>query len=103
MINSFPNKTPFIVGMLGCKNNGFKGYGLYQLELITKSKFPNIIYIYGNLSVKEARNLFWTMDLKIIIFPDRRSRVWNGKKPQIIYFDGQKLIKEIYNTYGGEK
>lgn len=37
MIHSFPSGVSFIAGLHGCKNYGFKDYGLYQLRLLLVS------------------------------------------------------------------
>lgn len=99
MINSFPQNVSFISGMHGCKNHGFKEYGLYQLRMIVREKKPPILYIYGSLTCKEARRLFWCNEFVIVAFPDRRNRVRNGNKSYAFYFDGNDIKKVPYEEY----
>ena len=97
MVNSFPDKVSFISGMHGCKKYGFSEYGLYQLMLSVKSKRPPVLYIYGTMSIKEAKKLFWNENFKVITFPDRRNRVRNGSKAYVIYYENGTFHKQIYD------
>lgn len=99
MTNAFPNGVSFITGMHGCKNYGFKEYGLYQLRLIVREKKPPVLYVYGTLTTKEAARLFWCNEFRIITFPDRRNCVRNGAKAFIFYLDGQRIRKEPFKRY----
>ncbi|MDD6733313.1 MAG: hypothetical protein PUE21_02065 [Lachnospiraceae bacterium] len=105
MTNSFPQGVNFITGKHGCNSYGFKGYGLYQLCVQIHEKQPHILYVYGSVSLKEARHIFrYSKDIgfNIITFPDRRNRVRNKSQPHRICIENNKLVKKIYE-YGGRK
>ena len=105
MSKSFPDGVNFITGKHGCNSYGFKEYGLYQLCVQIHEKQPHILYVYGKVSLKEARHIFkYSRDseFSIITFPDRRNRVRNKSKPYRISIEKGKLVKRIYE-YGGTK
>ena len=105
MSKSFPERVNFITGKHGCNSYGFREYGLYQLCVQVHEKQPHILYVYGNVSLKEARHIFnYSKDtgFNIITFPDRRNRVRNKSKPHRIRVENGKLVKKIYE-YGGRK
>ena len=83
--------------MLGCRNNGFKKYGLFQLKYFIRQVHPSVLYVYGALSKKEAADLFYDKDFIIKVFPDRRNRVRNGAKSySYIYTNG--TVSKLYDS-----
>lgn len=103
MTKSFPSGVNFITGKHGCNSYGFREYGLYQLCLQINDKQPHILYVYGNVSLKEAKCIFrysHDKEFSIITFPDRRNRVRNKSQPRRISIENGKLVKKIYK-YGG--
>lgn len=105
MTGSFPNGMDFITGKHGCNSYGFKEYGLYQLCLQIHEKQPHILYVYGNVSLKEARVLFRyskNVNFNIITFPDRRNRVRNKAQPHRICIENGRIVKKIFE-YGGSE
>ena len=89
--------APCVTGMLGCRNNGFKKYGLFQLKYFIRQVHPSVLYVYGALSKKEAADLFYDKDFIIKVFPDRRNRVRNGAKSySYIYTNG--TVSKLYDS-----
>ena len=93
----FPDDCSFIVGNLGCSNNGYKSYGEYQLDIVLTKKSPSILYIYGSISKKEATRLIISNNLSIISFPDRRNRVRNNSKSYYYYIKDGKVDKVLFD------
>ena len=94
MIASIPYKSNIITSRLGCQNNGFKAYSLFQTKLIIERIKPSILFVYGSVTQKEAEQLIREYAIKIISFPDRRSRVWNNAKSWCY----EKLDENIIKT-----
>ncbi len=104
MARSFPARVNFITGKHGCNSYGFRVYGLYQLGLQIHEKQPHTLYVYGNMSLKEAVKIFrYSKDkgFRIITFPDRRNRVRNKSRPYMISIVNGKLTKKKY-IFGGD-
>ncbi len=93
----FPDNCSFIVGNLGCSNNGYKSYGEYQLDIVLIKKHPSILYIYGSISKGEATRLIIRNNLSIISFPDRRNRVRNNSKSYYYYLKEGKVEKVLFD------
>lgn len=105
MAKSFPAGVNFITGKHGCNSYGFREYGLYQLCIQIHEKQPNTLYVYGNVSLKEAGKIFRyskNKEFRIITFPDRRNRVRNRSRPYVIRIEDGKLTKKKY-VFGGDK
>lgn len=94
----FPDDCSFMIGNLGCSNNGYKAFGEYQLDIVLYKKHPPILYIYGSISKKEAARLIGKHGFTIISFPDRRNRVRNNSKSYQYYRDGDSIYKIPYGT-----
>lgn len=107
MSASIPEGVPLIDGKHGCNSYGFKNYGLYQLGLIVKEKKPPVLYIYGGISLKDAKKLHEFSNnskFTIITFPDRRNRVRNHTKAHKITFKDGNPVKQLYlDNDGGDK
>ena len=95
MIASIPYGANFITSRHGCQNYGFKAYGLYQTKLILERIKPSILFVYGSVSPKEAEQLIEKYNIKIITFPDRRSRTWNNAKSWCFEEGGKKYEQSI--------
>lgn len=94
----FPDNCSFMIGNLGCSNNGYKAYGEYQIDIVLCKKHPDILYVYGAISKKEASRLIRNNGFEIIAFPDRRNRVRNNSKSYRYYYDGNEICKVPYNA-----
>ncbi len=92
----FPDDCPFIIGNLGCSNNGFKRYGEYQLEIVLSKKNPPVLFVYGSISKATAIHLIQRHGFEIIAFPDRRNRVRNNSKSYRYCMIGSKVTKVPY-------
>lgn len=92
----FPDNSPFIIGNLGCRKNGYKDYGEYQLDIILRKKRPNVLYVYGGLSKSEAKHLIEKYRFDIIKFSDRRNRVRNNCNNYIYYATDDGIKKDVY-------
>ncbi len=92
----FPDDCSFIIGNLGCSNNGYKEYGEYQLEILLSKKHPSVLFVYGSISKGRATHLIGRYGFEIIAFPDRRNRVRNNSKSYRYYTSGDKVIKVQY-------
>ncbi len=92
----FPDECSFIVGNLGCSNNGFKAYGEYQLDIVLQKKNPLILFVYGSVFKKEATRLIRQYEFEIISFPDRRNRVRNNSRSYRYYLSENEIHKELY-------
>ena len=88
VLRSIPPYSNIISGELGCKKNGFKGYGLYQLRIITKKIVPEIMFIYGNISKKDILCICSQTPQNFLVYPSARSKYRNGKTPQAIIWNG---------------
>ncbi len=99
----FPDDCPFMIGNLGCTNNGFKEYGEYQLDILLLKKTPKILFVYGSITKSEAGRLIKRNGFDIISFPDRRNRVRNNSKSYRYYMLDGKICKVRYAdlTKGG--
>ena len=99
----FPDDCSFMVGNLGCAQNGFKEYGDYQLDIVLLKKEPKTLFIYGSIFKREAERLIKRNGFEIISFPDRRGRVRNNSKSYHYYLSEGKVCKEPYAdlTKGG--
>lgn len=92
----FPDDCSFIVGNLGCANNGFKAYGEYQLDIVLQKKSPSILFVYGSINKKEVERLIKRYGFEIISFPDRRNRIRNNSMSYHYYLSGGEVCKELY-------
>lgn len=92
----FPDECSFIVGNLGCTNNGFKAYGEYQLDIVLQKKNPSILFVYGSIFKREAARLIRQHGFEIISFPDRRNRVRNNSRSYRYYLSEDEICKELY-------
>ena len=92
----FPDECSFIVGNLGCTNNGFKAYGEYQLDIVIQKKNPSILFVYGSIFKREAARLIRQHGFEIISFPDRRNRVRNNSRSYRYYLSEDEICKELY-------
>ena len=104
MADFFPDNVPFMIGNHGCNRNGFKGYGLYETDIILGKKRPSILYFYGSVSKTDAEYLIRKYGISIITFPDRRNRIRNGSKSFRYLIEDNIIKKDIYYdaTIGGE-
>lgn len=93
----FHKNAPCITGMLGCRNNGFRKYGLFQLKYFIKLVQPNVLYVYGSLSIKEAVHLFYDKAFIIRVIPDRRNRVRN-KAESYSYVCRDNTVFKLYDS-----
>ncbi len=99
----FPDNKPFMIGNLGCNNNGFKEYGLYQLGIILRKKKPGTLYMFGGISKSNALMLIRKYGVELIGFADNRSRKRNGYESYRYCLSENTLIKENYpKMKGGE-
>ena len=57
MADFFPDSCPFMIGNLGCANNGFKQYREYQLDILLLNKKIGTLYVFGSLFKSEAERL----------------------------------------------
>lgn len=99
----FPDNCSFMIGNLGCANNGFREYGEYQLDILLLKKCPEVLFVYGSIVRSEAIRLIKQHGFEIITFPDRRNRVRNNSKSYRYYLSGDKVVKALYDdaTKGG--
>ncbi len=106
IIRSIQPYSNIISGELGCKKNGFNEYGLYQLRIITKRIVPEIMFIYGNISKKDIRCICGHAPQIFFVYPSARNKYRNGKKPQVILWDGSSACKiplDDFLNSGGTK
>lgn len=90
----FPDNSYFIIGNHGCNRNGFKRYGQYMLQITLDKKKPDVLFVYGAITAREARELTTLYNLEIMTYPDRRNRVRNGSESYRYYLgDDKRLYK----------
>ena len=75
VIDTIPPYTNIITGELGCHRNALKMYGIHQLRLISKRIYPNILFVFGNLSKNDIYYVFGRCPQTIILYPDHRHSV----------------------------
>ncbi len=92
----FPDNNRFIVGNLGCLRNGFKEYGYYQLNIILHKKTPDMLFIVGGISKKDAKSILIKYPIEIIAYPDQRNKSRNGRSAYLYQLSDTQLIKSIY-------
>lgn len=91
VIANIPQRTNIISGELGCKNHGFKRYGLYQLRITMKRVSPEIMFVYGSISQKDIYALCGRMPQTFVVYPSARNKYRNGKKPMALIWDGSTV------------
>ena len=91
--NYLPKGSNFITGEVGCHNNGFKAYGLYQMKLIREVVQPNIIFVHGHLSKKDIHFVCERECQTFVMYPDRRHRMQDNKIIEAVEYDGKNFSK----------
>lgn len=94
-----PKYSNFITGEVGCHNNGFRSYGLYQLKLIRENVQPNIIFVYGHLSKKDIHFVCERESQTFVMYPNRRNRMRNNKLIEAVEYDGKNFSKLTLQDY----
>lgn len=103
MINSIPLGSCFITSRLGCQNHGNKAYGVFLIDKIIRIIRPSTLFVYGFITLAEATHFIKKYSLKIVTFPDRRSRVRNSKKVWYYFEKNGVVFKSIYNSSSEER
>ena len=99
LVNNIPAQSNFITGEIGCHNNGYKAYGLYQLKLIKNKIHPKIIFVYGFLSNKDIRIICDNSNQLFIVYPNRRRRMRDNKVAVAIKYDCGIFYKCLLSDY----
>ncbi|MBQ7501186.1 hypothetical protein IJT93_00525 [bacterium] len=100
MSASIPDGVNFISSRLGCKRNGFKAFGRYQVKLLLQQIRPRILFIYGRVSLDEACDPINRYGIDIVCYPDRRSRVRNNAEIYaIVKRSHNKIVKIPFGEY----
>lgn len=99
---SIPQCSMIVTGELGCRQKKLKSYGLYQLGQIIQEHKPEKVLVYGGFSITEASQCAANIHPQFLVYPGRRSRMRNHKKPYQIVFYGNHYEKVPFDVNGSE-